>query len=405
VIPLGIIAAARLASVGGHQYWRWTHVQVPGDYFEISELRLLSDSIVLAATMTSSHTPGSGPVSSLADGNPSSRCWWGVADTSDYENFWVMADLGAPREVDEMQMAAYDMASRWPTNIMLSWADSPSGPWNQFLVVTNPAYPGDFAWADANQRYTATPGFVAELIPQVWYSGGVTLWSASTGSPGYDFHLGADAALGGDEPSYNPAGYFVFNGSTYFTGASGTPSLVKGMHKAGAEYTIEVWWYYAGGGGNIHPIFDSGTNDGGGSDVSRGIVFGDMGSLVTGAEGKAGFRLKQDSNGGSALAVALTTALTVGWHHLAVSYRQGAGCFLWVDGSPASTTLGTTWDGTPTSPGTADPANPMRIGARGDGSFRVSNGSRLGTLRIYDRALTQSELGQNWDWERPYYGL
>lgn len=372
---------------------------VPGSYFEISELRIVDATGVLPATMSSSSPPGFGSQADLVDNNLSSRCWWSVADTSDYENFWIMADLGTPKEVIGMQMASYDNSSRWPTNIMLSWADSPSGPWNQFLVVTNQPYPGDNAWApvvEANE----TPGEAALLIPN-----GVDPWVASTGSPGYDFYLGSGAGADGAEPSFTSPATMVFGGGGYCTGVGPTPDLIKGMHKAGSEFTIEAWWYYAGGGSNVHPIFDSGTVDSGGADMSRGLMFGDMGSLVPGAVGLCGFRLKRDSGGESALEVHLTSPLSAGWHHLAVSYRQGAGSFLWVDGAQAGTNLGTTWDGTPSSPSTSDPVNPMRIGARGDAAFKAASGSKLDLLRIYDRALTTGELAQNWEYRRYSYGL
>ena len=396
MIPLGIIAAARTAGGGGHQYWRWTYIMVPGSYFEISELRLIDAAGVVPATISSSSSPGFDSSGNLVDGNLSSRCWWDVATVSD-PSFWIMADTGTPKEVTGMQMASYDNSSRWPTNIMLSWADSPSGPWNQFLVVTNQPYPGNNSWAGVVE-VSETPGAVALLIPS-----GSEPWVSSAGSPGYDFYLGSGAGSDGTEPSFTPPSTMVFGGGGYCTGVGPTPDFVKGMHKAGAEFTIEAWWYYNGGGSNVHPIFDSGTSDQSGTDTSRGVIFGDMGVIAPPAPGRFGFRVKRDSGAGTSFSVHLTTSLTTGWHHLAVSYQQGAGSFLWVDGAPASTNLGTTWDGTLSSPGTADPVNPMRIGARGDAAFKAATGSKLDLLRIYDRALTTGELAQNWEYRRYSY--
>ncbi len=261
------------------------------------------------------------------------------------------------------------------------------------MMLLNP-----YRFAPAAGGTHVTDGLVFMLDPESYSSGQV--W----GDAPYDFNLGSDSGADGADPTHNGT-YWTFDGGDYFTAASAATAFIKNMHKAGAEFTIEAWWYYNGGGSNVHPIFDSGTSDQSGSDMSRGVIFGDMGVIAPPAAGSFGFRVKQDSGGGTSFSVHLTTPLTTGWHHLTISYQQGAGSFLWVDGAPASTNLGSTWDGTLSSPGTTDPASPARIGARGDGTFRVASGSRIGTLRVYDRALSQSELLQNWNAERATYGL
>lgn len=209
---------------------------------------------------------------------------------------------------------------------------------------------------------------------------------------------GYHAESGGHDPAV-VSNYWVFDGDDYLT-ADAASTFVNGMHKAGAAFTIEAWWYYMGNNGNVNPIWDSGTSDQGGSDMSRGVIFGDHGFMADPA-GRLGLRIKRDSGGASALSAYLTEEPSSGvWHHHAVSYTGGPGCFLWLDGAVAASNLGsTTWDGTPSSPGSLDPVNLSRIGARGDGVFAVNNGSRLGVLRIYSRALTSAELLQNWNAE------
>ena len=257
---------------------------------------------------------------------------------------------------------------------------------------------------------SVTSGLVLSLDPAS-YSSGQT-WANDVASPAdgsgqtaYDFYLGSTSSADGNDPTHS-GDYWTFGGDDYFTAASAATAFIKGMHKAGAQFTIEAWWYRAGDGTNVHPIFDSGTSDQGGSDMSRGVIFGDQGSLVSPA-GRWGLRIKRETGAGTALNAYLnaTPALNA-WHHHAVSFTGGPGSFLWLDGAQAARQGGTlTWDGTMSDPATSDTANPARIGTRGDGAFRVSNGSRLGILRIYNRALSAAELLQNWNANRATYGL
>lgn len=397
MIPIGVIAAARTAAGGGsgHRYWRWTGFAWSDDRVEISELRVVNGSTPIAADMTSSSPPSYYGLYYLTDNSFGSGCtWWSPA------GLWIVADLGSAQEVTGMQIGSADTPGRYPTDITLQYADSDTGPWTTFGTWSGLTYPGNnTAGPVLTPPAYVTDGLVFMLDPASYSSG--QMW----GSAPYDFHLGASSSAESSDPTHNGT-YWAFDGGDYFTAASAATTFLKDMHKAGSEFTIEAWWYYAGGGSNVHPIFDSGTSDQSGSDMSRGVIFGDMGYLGPPAAGSFGFRVKRDFAGETALSVYLTSPLTTGWHHLAVSYQQGAGAFLWVDGATASTNLGaTTWDGALSSPGTTDTANAARIGARGDGAFLVANGSRLGILRIYDSALSQTEMLQNWNADRATYGL
>lgn len=405
MIPIGVIAAARTAAGGGgssHRYWRWINIAVDGGYLEISELRVVNGSTRLPATMSTGTTPstGAGTEANLADDSLDTRAFWTAAAAEDSGFFWIRADLGSAQTVTGMQLGAFDTADRYPTDITMQWADDPSGPWTTFGSWSGMTYPGDKTWGPVlTPPAHVTSGLVFMLDPEGYSSGQV--W----GSAPYDFNLGATSSAEGSDPTHSGT-YWTFDGGDYFTAASAATAFLKDMHKAGSEWTIEAWWYSAGDGGNVNPIFDSGTVDGGGSDTSRGVIFGDFGYQVN-PQNRWGVRVKQDSGGGSSLNAYLSAApATNTWHHHAVSFTGGAGCFLWLDGAVAASNLGaTTWDGTLSSPGTTDPANAARIGARGDGAFRVANGSRLGILRVYDRALSDTELLQNWNADRATYGL
>lgn len=254
-----------------------------------------------------------------------------------------------------------------------------------------------------------TDGLVLMLDPAGYSSGQV--WANSVASPAdgaaqtaHDYNLGSSGSAEGSDPTHAGT-YWLFGGDDYFTAAASATSFINGMHKAGTQWTIEAWWYRGAAGPNVNPIWDSGTSDQGGSDMSRGVIFGDQGSQIN-PEGRWGVRIKRDSGAGTALNAYLSAAPALdAWHHHAVSYTGGAGSFLWLDGLVADSNLGSTWDGTPDSPGTADPANQAKIGARGDGAFCVGSGNRIGVLRIYNRALTDAELTQNWEAERSIYGL
>lgn len=395
MIPIGVIAAARTAAGSGHRYWRWTGFAWSGDRVEISELRVVNGSTPIAADMTSSSPPSYYGLYYLTDSSFGSGCtWWNPA------GLWIVADLGSAQEVTGMQIGAVDTPGRYPTDITLQYADSDAGPWTTFGVWSGLTYPGNYtAGPVLTPSAYVTDGLVFMLDPSSYSSG--QMW----GSAPYDFHLGASSSAESSDPTHSGT-YWTFDGGDYFTAASAATTFLKGMHKAGSAWTIEAWWYPTGDGGNVNPIFDSGTVDGGGSDMSRGVIFGDLGSQIN-PQNRWGVRVKQDSGGGSSLNAYLSAAPAANtWHHHAVSFTGGAGCFLWLDGAVAASNLGATvWDGTLSSPGTTDTANPARIGARGDVAFRVANGSRLGILRIYDRALSDTELLQNWNADRATYGL
>lgn len=377
--------------MSAHRYWRWVSFTIPGSYFEVGELRVVNGSTRLSATMSTGTTPGTGAgtEANLADDNLNTRAYWTQADAQ-AGGFWVQADLGTAQVVTGMQIGSFDTTDRFPSAVTLQWSDNASD-WTTFGSWSGMTYPGYKTWGPVlTPPAHVTSGLVFMLDPAS-YSGG-QVWGASP----YDFILGSSSGSDSADPTHAGT-YWTFDGGDYFTAVTSANAFIQGMHKAGSEWTIEAWWYPTGSGGNVHPIFDSGTVDGGGSDMSRGVIFGEQGSLVN-PEGRWGVRVMRDSSGTPSLNAYLATPPALNaWHQHAVSFTGSGGSFLWLDGAVAASNLGsTTWDGTLSSPGTTDTANPARIGARGDGAFRVANGSRLGVIRVYNRALSQAELTQNW---------
>ncbi len=377
--------------MSAHRYWRWTGFAWSGDRVEISELRVVNGSTPIAADMTSSSPPSYYGLYYLTDGSFGSGCtWWSPT------GLWIVADLGSAQEVTGMQVGAGGDPGGYPTDITLQWSDDNSS-WTTFGTWSGLTYPGNNTAGPVLTPAHVTDGLVFMLDPGSYSSGQV--W----GSAPYDFNLGSGGGSDSADPTHAGT-YWTFDGGDYFTAASAATAFLKNMHKAGSEWTIEAWWYSTGSGGNVHPIFDSGTVDGGGSDMSRGVIFGEQGSLVN-PEGRWGVRVMRDSGGVPSLNAYLATPPALNaWHQHAVSFTGSGGSFFWLDGAVAGSNLGsTTWDGTLSSPGTTDTANPARIGARGDGAFRVANGSRLGIIRVYNRALSQAELTQNWLADRGTY--
>lgn len=141
----------RFAAGGGgggstHRYWRWINFQIPGGYFEISELRVVDGSGArYAATMTASTAPDFGTLASLADSDTESRPYWSAATAED-PGFWIQADLGSAQEVAGMQIASYDTSDRYPSELTLQWSDDGSS-WTTFGTWTGLAYPGSKTWA------------------------------------------------------------------------------------------------------------------------------------------------------------------------------------------------------------------------------------------------------------------
>ena len=265
------------------------------------------------------------------------------------------------------------------------------------------------------------PGMVAKLDAKDYTSGQVWANARATPSDGsaqtaYDYNLGDGAGANGSDPAIQNSGgnsaYWEMDGSddefTHTLVAGSMPAFLRAMHKAGTKFTIEAWMRWDGTtANNIAPLFDSGSSDQGGSDMSRGVLFGDLGSDA-GVGGKLNLRLKQDSGGTSAFTKTTDAVIPSGAiQMLAVSF-DGTGTdasFFYRNGAYMQAGSADTWTASLTSPGTADTANRSKIGASGDGAYHVPSGTRIYILRLYNRNLTKAELDVNWNGTKGRYGL
>lgn len=271
------------------------------------------------------------------------------------------------------------------------------------------AFLGEAVTGDGEAIVAATTGALLRLDAKQ-YSSGQT-WPNQVSSPAdssaqtdYDYFLGSTSSSSSDDPTINDTGtdaaYWSFDGGDYFThtlAAGSMPEFLRKMHHAGKAFTIELWMQWGGSSaGGICPFFDSGTSDQGGSDMSRGVMFCDLGNSIQTA-GRLRFRIKQDSSAGDALAVQSDAAIPSGSVQMvAVSYAAGASSFLYRNGDYEKVGGADTFTATLSSPGSSDASNQARIGTRGDGVQRVPNGTRLYIARVYNRALSKAELDANW---------
>lgn len=258
------------------------------------------------------------------------------------------------------------------------------------------------------------PGIVAGAmrppgadVPYLFYATAAAytsgqLWVNETPAPAdgsasaaYDYYLGTSSSSEGQDPSINagpPVGW-VFTSGNLMTLAHTTvatvPTFLRDMHMAGSQFSILVYGRWNGSvNSNICPVFDSGTSDQGGGDVSRGVVFADFGDSVQ-TNGRLRFRVKRDSGGASALAVESDSALPSNTDMVFGVSFDGTGTtpsFLYLNGAQMSVGGSSTFNGLLSSPGTSQTTNRPRLMARGDGAFTCN------TVRLYGLALTSTLL-------------
>lgn len=264
-------------------------------------------------------------------------------------------------------------------------------------------------------RFNSTDApFQVFLLDAKNYTSGQTFVNACTvpadSSPptSYDYLLGATSGTEATDPTFNSAGaasYFSFDGGDYFTlglGATST-SLLKSLHKAGGAFSLEVWFYYNGNAGQSS-FFDTGTSDQGGADMSRGLIYTctDTSFSAVGQQ----LRVKRDSSGSTALSVTTQTSFTAGNIYMTgLSYQAGGTSFFYRNGNYDTTSSGNTFTATLNTPSALDTVNAPRIGARGDGSFRVPSGTRLYRIALYNQALSKSVFDSIWADNRSRFGL
>lgn len=237
--------------------------------------------------------------------------------------------------------------------------------------------------------------------------GSAQKWRNMTTSPAdgssqnaYDFFLGASSSSESTDPTFvgvsggrSANDYFSFDGGDYFTLAGGHTSFVNSLHKDGAKFTLVcVVRTPSSFGGSVYGarLFSTGTNYG--FDL---MWLKNTGKIRIAAYGSS---FSKDSD------VALSPSTT---YFLAVSLDETASGYLYLNGRYAQVGGADTFSAAYSSPTTTDPDGTLRIGNAGvvHSEVYVENSTRIHLLQLYNRALSKSELDQNFAALRGRFGI
>lgn len=214
----------------------------------------------------------------------------------------------------------------------------------------------------------------------------------------HEWWLGQSEGVDSRDPSWLDAPpRFAFSSGDCMSLNYGTPTApdwYRTLHFSGRSFSIVTLGEYNGSpNSGICPIFDSGTSDQGGSDVSRGIIFADMGADV-GTPGRFRFRIKRDSSGANAVSAETLIAIPSGSVQcLGVSVQGNSTGFLYRNGSIQNLVGGGTTFSTVGTFGTQPSTQRPRLMARGDLAHTTSAWT-LQAMALFDRALEDYELMQ-----------
>ena len=203
------------------------------------------------------------------------------------------------------------------------------------------------------------------------YSGSGSTWTADTGN---------DATINGAAYDQELGDWFDFDGSNDYISVPATSSTPVDF--SAKNYTIEAW---------INPDVASAFTDPilskyGGADSLRSINFSYA------SNGK--LRLFERATGTNVSHDSTSTLTTNRWTHVAVT-RTSSQVKLYIDGI-LDNTISSTF--TPNNGGSQN----INIGSQANGQYNFFDG-QIGQVRIYNTALTDSDIGQNFSFTKNDY--
>lgn len=231
---------------------------------------------------------------------------------------------------------------------------------------------------------------------QSWPGSGQKWLDRSGG--GYDFFRGADGSATTTDPTFNgsygglsSSEYWSFDGGDYFTYDTTNEAWMNALHKASAAFTIAAWVW--GGGSGSNNIFA--TSQGNAAQV--GVVF--VASTSTNSVGinvfnGTGVTSKSISFGGAGY-------VANAWNFVCIRVDEAANSARILRNGSDSGALTATY----TTPSSSASTFNAVIGAAGAGGSPLPNGSRLGSMMIWDRALSQAEMLNLFNRTRSRFGV
>ena len=189
-------------------------------------------------------------------------------------------------------------------------------------------------------------------------------------------------------PTYNTSGYFDFDYTQSENVTFSNTSSLQFLNRL--PYTLEAWVYPTRNPGvnNWTGIFDRESNPGSGRDGYNLYFLGSAGTDTY------FFTERFTSGSDNAVSVTLNQSVSVNnWHHIVGTY-DGTTLTLYRNGSSVGTPATTTGNITNTS-------KTLTVGVRGGQYF----GGRISNAKIYNKALTATEIQQNFNALRSRFSI
>jgi hypothetical protein len=245
-------------------------------------------------------------------------------------------------------------------------------------VINSPGLRGSSVAAVSSISYV-TSGLIIMYDAAIAssYSGSGTTWTDIGSSGNSGTLVGA---------TYNPAGYFAFNGSsTYMYATNSIPNINT------TNFTLSGWFQMSAAGGSGKIVgFESNQTGTFSASWDKMVYVNSSGQLVWAV-----------NNTGSTVTIASSTAVNNGvWHHYAAIYNySGNQIQLYVDGVSVATT----------NARSTDAGTWLRFGSYKQAFWPgVNDGYWTGNMSnfmMYNRVLTAPEVSQNFNAFRSRYGV
>ena len=285
---------------------------------------------------------------------------------------WAIIDNKRSTDSDKNDYLAADTSNAEATSSSGITFNRDGFTFNGGSFNTNGATHIYYAVAKSTNETSLIPDTDLELhLDPTSYSGSGSTWTADVGS---------DATISGAAYDQELGDWFDFDGSNDYISVPSTSSTPVDF--SAKNYTIEAWINPNTTAAFAGPILSKyGTTD-----SLRSINFSRTSS------GK--LRLYERATGTDVSHDSTSTLTLNRWTHVAVT-RTSSQVKLYIDGS-LDNTISSTF--TPNNGGSQN----INIGSQANGQFNFFDG-QIGQVRVYDTALTDSDISQNFNFTKNDY--